>query len=79
MDLTYEKVSATANELDRLVLSMAREQSSDGFDVAHGGYLAGLLQGLLIAGHPVNSHTLHQRWLEAGRMVARLRQERVAA
>ena len=79
MDLTYEKVSATANELDRLVLSMARKQSSDGFDVAHGGYLAGLLQGLLIAGQPINSTTLHQRWLEAARMVARLRQQQVAA
>ena len=79
MDLTYEKVAATANELDRVILSLARQQGSAGFDVAHGGYLAGLLQGLLIAGQPINSTTLHQRWLEAARMVARLRQQQVAA
>ena len=79
MDLTYEKVTATANELDRVILSLARQQGSEGFDVAHGGYLAGLLQGLLIAGQPINSTTLHQRWLEAARMVARLRQQQVAA
>ena len=64
---------------DRVVLALARQQGTVGFDVAHGGYLAGLLQGLLIAGQPVNSTALHQRWLEAARMVARLRQERVAA
>jgi len=79
--LSYEQVTATINELDTLTIEAARAMpdKSKGYDVLHGAYLCGLLQGMMIAGQPVNTTVLHQRWLEAARMVARMRESKVAA
>jgi len=73
---SYEKYRETAGSVTELALEVIKDPEathSQYMFAAEALYQAGMLRGLMIAGEPVDSPTMHKTWLKTARAMNDIR------
>ena len=73
---SYKKYRETADHLEQLAMAVVEDADaprSRQLFATEGLYRVGMLRGLMIAGEPVDSPTMHRAWSKTARAINDLR------